>query len=35
MKIRLKLDREFHLIDPGFKSKIKQNIFQSRGFAFI
>ena len=29
MKIRLKLDREFHLIDPGFKSKRKRYLLQS------
>jgi len=29
MKIRLKFDKEFHLIDPGFKSKRKRYLFQS------
>jgi CBS-domain-containing membrane protein len=29
MKIRLKLDKEFHLIDPGFKLKRKRYFLQS------
>ena len=29
MKIRLKFDREFHLVDPGFKSKRKRYFLQS------
>ena len=29
MKIRLKFDKEFHLIDPGFKFKRKRYFLQS------